>query len=201
MDNKVQNLVLKILMVVIIGVGALMTYWVTNDDNPFSMKPEEHMEWGKQAYNEKFSGDKKLTMGEANEWIVKETDKIVKEKKETLNNDVSNVIGFTSFLLIFAVVLVLASFIYLITIDYVKALRILAGVLMLGLFMVICYYMASDQVPVCIAAMEGELEPCQEPLYTSANWKIASAAILTTVVLIIITVLAWISGPIMKLFR
>ena len=34
MDNKVQNLVLKALMIVIIGTGVLMTYWVMNDDNP-----------------------------------------------------------------------------------------------------------------------------------------------------------------------
>ena len=201
MDNKVQNIVLKALMIVIIGTGVLLTYWVMNDDNPYSMKPEEHMEWGKQAYNEKFSGDKKLTMGEANEWIVKETDKIVEEKKESLNSDVSLVIGFTRLLLVLAVLLVLASFVYLVTIDYIKALKILAGILLLGLFMIVCYFMASDQVPVCIKAMEGELEPCQEALYTSANWKMASAAILTTVILIVVTVLAWISGPIMKLFR
>ena len=335
MDNKVQNLVLKILMVVIIGVGALLTYWVTNDDNPYPMKPEQHLQWtyaewndllnekgmvlsddgnslrkigknekkilngskilrgndtvdvflstkilidnlidkglekdsieilkaefisavtltgylGKKGAiienhesdvnfirnNDKLTDEKKkkkvaessekankellnlakdynketnkedlakpLFKTSVDSWTYYRTDLLVKIKKQILFGDVSKVIGFTRILLILAVVLIVASFIYLITIDYVKALRILAGVLLLGLFMVVCYYMASDQVPVCIAAMEGELEPCQEPLYTSANWKIASAAILTTVVLIIITVLAWISGPIMKLFR
>ena len=279
MDNKVQNIVLKALMVLIIGTGVLLTYWVMNDDNPLPLKPEEHRQWTYIEWNEwkkekgkvlsedgglrKITNDdtwiddevKILTKGgdsldvfltanivideltkdsglesdsiktlknevlkvlsisdedsrdaplftsQVDSWINYRTEQLVKIKSDILFSDVSKVIGFTRLLLILAVVLVLASFVYLITIDYIKALKILAGILLLGLFMCITYFMASDQVPVCISAMEGDLEVCQEPIYSSANWKIASAAILTTIILIVVTILAWISGPIMKLFR
>ncbi|GEM_PF-6857288 len=279
MDNKVQNIVLKALMVLIIGTGVLLTYWVMNDDNPLPLKPEEHRQWTYIEWNEwkkekgkvlsedgglrkitnndtwiddevkiltkdgdsldvfltaniildeltKDSGlesdsiktlknevlkvlsisdedsrDAPLFTSQVDSWINYRTEQLVKIKSDILLADVSKVIGFTRLLLILAVVLVLASFVYLITIDYIKALKILAGILLLGLFMWITYFMASDQVPVCISAMEGDLEVCQEPIYSSANWKIASAAILTTIILIVVTILAWISGPIMKLFR
>ena len=279
MDNKVQNIVLKALMVLIIGTGVLLTYWVMNDDNPLPLKPEEHRQWTYIEWNEwkkekgkvlsedgglrkitnddtwigdevkiltkggdsldvfltaniildeltkdsglesdsiktlknevlkvlsisdKDSRDAPLFTSQVDSWINYRTEQLVKIKSDILLSDVSKVIGFTRLLLILAVVLVLASFVYLITIDYIKALKILAGILLLGLFMCITYFMASDQVPVCISAMEGDLEVCEEPIYSSANWKIASAAILTTIILIVVTILAWISGPIMKLFR
>ena len=279
MDNKVQNIVLKALMVLIIGTGVLLTYWVMNDDNPLPLKPEEHRQWTYIEWNEwkkekgkvlsedgglrkitnddtwigdevkiltkggdsldvfltaniildeltkdsglesdsiktlknevlkvlsisdKDSRDAPLFTSQVDSWINYRTEQLVKIKSDILFSDVSKVIGFTRLLLILAVVLVLASFVYLITIDYIKALKILAGILLLGLFMCITYFMASDQVPVCISAMEGDLEVCEEPIYSSANWKIASAAILTTIILIVVTILAWISGPIMKLFR
>jgi len=202
MDNKVQNIILKALTFILIGTGVLMTYWVMNDDNPYPMKPWEHAEWGKKAYNEEFQGkDEKLTPAEASVWIKDKTEELVNEKKQNLDNDVSKVIDYTRVLLFLCIILVLASFVYLITIDYKKALKILAGFVALGLFIYISYITASDEVPMCISAMDGNVEGCQKPIFTSDNWKIASAAISTTLILIIVTVLAWISGSVMKLFR
>ena len=198
MDNKVQNIILKALTIILIGTGVLMTYMVMNDENPYSMSSEEKIALGEKEYSKK---KEKLEYADAQVWIKNKSDEIVSEKEETLTNDVSNVIDFTTGILILSGLLVLASFVYLITIDYKKALKILAGVAALFLFLIISYYTASDQVPACIAAMDGELDVCQKAIYTSANWKIASAAISTTLILIIITALAWISGPVMKLFR
>jgi uncharacterized membrane protein len=197
MDNKIQNIILKAIIFIFIGTGVFMTYNVMNDDNPYGMQPEEHREWGKKAYNEE---GENLTPGEANVWITKKTEEIVEEKKEILDSHVSNVIDYTRFLVIFSVVLVLGSFVYLITIDYKKALKILAGMTALVLFLYISYAIASDAVPACIGIMDGDVAECKK-IYTPSNWKIASAAISTTLVLIIITILAWVSGPVMKLFR
>ena len=52
MDNKIQNIVLRVIMVIIIGLGAIMTYWVTSDDNPAEMKPEEHLQWTYTEWND-----------------------------------------------------------------------------------------------------------------------------------------------------
>lgn len=200
MDNKIQNIVLKSITIILIGIGVLMTVWVMRDDNPTNMKKEEHKQWAiKKA--KKLNKDKKLTADDLNIWIDKQTDEIVKEKEQILINDVSNVIDYTSVLLLISFILVVASFGYLFFIDYKKALKILAGVSALVLFVIISYYTASDKVPECIKAMDSDVICAKDFKFTSGNWKIASMAVTSSLLLICVTVLAWISGSVMKYFR
>ena len=200
MDNKVQNIILKGITVFLIGVGVLLTVWVMRDDNPYPMQPNDQRQWAIKEANEK-NLDTKLTEQELSKWINERTDEIVKDKKQTLVDDVSNVIAFSSGLLFIALFLVIGGFVYLLIIDTKKALKILAGIGAFALFMTIIYYSSSNEVPVCISAMDGDVL-CEKDLkFTPENWKIASAAISTTLLLIGVTVLAWISGSVMKLFR
>jgi len=256
MDNKIQNIVLKSLVFLIIGLGILMTFMVMNDDDPNPMKIDEQQQWAIKEYNgwlkekgiekEVFENGKKavkkfltyniiieeltdqydlsdkkeinklkegimdslslsekdlknvLQDSDVNKWKVYRTGVIVKEKKKKLKNDVSNVIFFTRILLILAVCLVLASFIYILVIDYVKGLKILAGILALVLFVIIIYYIASDIVPT-FAECEELDEECKK--FTPYNWKISSAAILSSLTLLTLAIIAVISGSVMKLFR
>ena len=115
-------------------------------------------------------------------------------------NNVSLVIGFTNTILILAVIIVLGGFVYLAIIDRQKALRILAGIGIFSLLMVIVYISSSSDVPAEMINSEvGLLD--EEKIHTPENWKIASAAINATGILIFVALIGWIGGTVVKYFR
>jgi len=78
--------------------------------------------------------------------------------------------------------LVLGAFIYLIIIDKAKALRILAGVGIFALFMFLVYTFSGDS--------DG-----------NQDWKLASASINATGILILVAIIGWVGSPFFKYFR
>ena len=199
MDTKVQNIVLKSITALIIFLGVLFTVWVMGDDNPAEMSYEQQEQWAiKEAKDLELN--KELTSSELNLHITQRTGEIAQEKSKTLWGDVSLVIGFTNTILIFAVIIVLGGFVYLVIIDRQKALRILAGIGLFSLLMVIVYFASSSDVPAEFISSEmGLLE--EEKIHTPENWKIASAAINATGILILVALLGWIGGTAVKYFR
>jgi ABC-type multidrug transport system fused ATPase/permease subunit len=199
MNSNIQNIVLKAITVIIIFFGVLFTYFVMVDDNPKEMSYEQQEQWAiseaiDSSYNET------MTTAELNAFKSERTAEIVREKEEILWNDVSTIIDFTIWAIYLSIFLVIAGFIYLAVIDTKKALKILAGIGIFVVFMFIIYNVASSEVPEHLLAKETSLL-AEEKMYTPENWKMASAAISATGVLIVIALLGWIGGSVMKFFR
>ena len=199
MDTKVQNVVLKSITALIIFLGVLFTVWVMSDDNPAEMSYEQQEQWAiKEAKDQKLN--ETLSSVELNQHITQRTGEIAEEKSKTLWGDVSLVIGFTNTILVLAVLIVLGGFVYLFIIDSKKALRILSGIGIFALLMVIVYFASSSNVPAEMISSEvGLLE--EEKIHTPENWKIASAAINATGILILVALIGWIGGTVVKYFR
>lgn len=199
MDTKVQNIVLKSITGLIIFLGVLFTVMVMGDDNPAEMSYAQQEQWAiKEAKDLKLNEE--LSSSELNEHITNRTSEIAEEKSKALWSDVSLVIGFTNTILILGVIIILGGFIYLLVIDSKKALRILAGIGMFALLMVIVYAVSSSDVPAEMVNSEiGLLE--EEKIHTPGNWKIASAAINATGILILVALIGWIGGTVVKYFR
>ena len=199
MDTKVQNIVLNSITVIIIFLGVLFTVWVMSDDNPAEMSYEQQEQWAiKEAKDQKLN--ETLSSVELNQHITQRTGEIAEEKSKTLWGDVSLVIGFTNTILVLAVLIVLGGFVYLFIIDSKKALRILSGIGIFALLMVIVYFASSSDVPAEMISSEvGLLE--EEKIHTPENWKIASAAINATGILILVALIGWIGGTVVKYFR
>ena len=199
MDTKVQNVVLKSITALIIFLGVLFTVWVMSDDNPAEMSYEQQEQWAiKEAKDQKLN--ETLSSVELNQHITQRTGEIAEEKSKTLWGDVSLVIGFTNTILVLAVLIVLGGFVYLFIIDSKKALRILSGIGIFALLMVIVYFASSSDVPAEMISSEvGLLE--EEKIHTPENWKIASAAINATGILILVALIGWIGGTVVKYFR
>ncbi len=199
MDTKVQNIVLKSITALIIFLGVLFTVWVMSDDNPAEMSYEQQEQWAiKEAKDQKLN--ETLSSVELNQHITQRTGEIAEEKSKTLWGDVSLVIGFTNTILVLAVLIVLGGFVYLFIIDSKKALRILSGIGIFALLMVIVYFASSSNVPAEMISSEvGLLE--EEKIHTPENWKIASAAINATGILILVALIGWIGGTVVKYFR
>jgi hypothetical protein len=199
MDTKVQNIVLKSITALIIFLGVLFTVWVMSDDNPAEMSYEQQEQWAiKEAKDQKLN--ETLSSVELNQHITQRTVEIAEQKSKTLWGDVSLVIGFTNTILVLAVFIVLGGFVYLFIIDSKKALRILSGIGIFALLMVVVYFASSSDVPAEMISSEiGLLE--EEKIHTPENWKIASAAINATGILILVALIGWIGGTVIKYFR
>jgi hypothetical protein len=199
MDTKVQNIVLKSITALIIFLGVLFTVWVMSDDNPAEMSYEQQEQWAiKEAKDQKLN--ETLSSVELNQHITQRTGEIAEQKSKTLWGDVSLVIGFTNTILVLAVLIVLGGFVYLFIIDSKKALRILSGIGIFALLMVVVYFASSSDVPAEMISSEvGLLE--EEKIHTPGNWKIASAAINATGILILVALIGWIGGTVIKYFR
>ena len=66
--------------------------------------------------------------------------------------------------------------------------------------MILVYFISSSEVPAeMIASETGLLD--EEKIHTPENWKIASAAINATGILIFVALFGWIGGTIIKYFR
>jgi hypothetical protein len=199
MDTKVQNIVLKSITGLIIFLGVLFTVMVMGDDNPAEMSYAQQEQWAiKEAKDLKLNEE--LSSSELNEHITNRTSEISEEKSKALWSDVSLIIGFTNTILILGVIIILGGFVYLLVIDSKKALRILAGIGMFALLMVIVYAVSSSDVPAEMINSEiGLLE--EEKIHTPPKWKIASAAINATGILILVALIGWIGGTVVKYFR
>jgi hypothetical protein len=134
MDNKTQNLVTKVTTYAIVFLGVLFTVWVMNDDNPTEMSYEQQKQWAIVEAKDQGLADQ-MTASELNAHLSQRTSEIAEEKQENLWNDVSTLIDFSNFIIILAVVLVLAAFVYLAMLDSKKAIKSLIG---LGVFF--CFY-------------------------------------------------------------
>ena len=199
MDTKTQNIVLKSITALIIFLGVLFTVMVMGDDNPAEMSYEQQEQWAiKEAKDLELN--KEMTSSELNQHITTRTAEIAEEKSKTLWSDVSLVIGFTNTILILAVLIVLGGFVYLAIIDRQKALRILTGIGIFAVLMIFVYFISSSEVPAEMIASETGLLN-EEKIHTPENWKIASAAINATGILIFVALFGWIGGTIIKYFR
>ena len=199
MDTKTQNIVLKSITALIIFLGVLFTVMVMGDDNPAEMSYEQQEQWAiKEAKDLELN--KEMTSSELNQHITTRTAEIAEEKSKTLWSDVSLVIGFTNTILILAVLIVLGGFVYLAVIDRQKALRILTGIGIFAVLMILVYFISSSEVPAEMIASETGLVD-EEKIHTPQNWKIASAAINATGILIFVGLFGWIGGTIIKYLR
>jgi hypothetical protein len=142
METKTQSLVIKILTGLIIFLGVIFTIWVMGDDNPKELSYDQQRQWAINEAIDQGLADEMDQM-QLNSFLSEKTAEIAQEKEETLWSDVSKLINFSSFLIIFGGVLVLGAFIYLIIIDTNKALKILAGVGIFSLFIFIVKLVSS----------------------------------------------------------
>ena len=197
MDNKTQNLVTKVTTYAIVFLGVLFTVWVMNDDNPTEMSYEQQKQWAIIEAKDQGLADQ-MTASELNAHLSQRTSEIAEEKQETLWNDVSTLIDFSNFIIILAVILVLAAFVYLAMLDSKKAIKALIGLGVFSVFILIVYLFSTN-------VSDQELNDYNSKLLNIDVEKsyivMAKMAITSTLILIAAAGLGWIGSPLFKYFR
>ena len=201
MDNKIQNIVLKSIIGLIVFLGTLFTIWVVMSGDPGNMSDVELEQLAIQkAKAENLQNS--MSQIELDQWL-RETAKEIKiEKEKATFSAVSLVIDFTKYIFYFTILLVVASVGYLFTVDAKKATINMAGIVGVVAFILIIYATAGSDVPqeyVAAETLKGVAD--EDRSFTEGNWQFASAALTSTVILVGIALLGWIGGTVTKMFK
>jgi hypothetical protein len=201
MDNKIQNIVLKSVMGLIIFLGTLFTIWVVMSGDPGNMSDVELEQLAIQkAKAENLQNS--MSQIDLDQWLRDTAKEIKTEKEKTTFDAVSLVIDFTKYIFYFTILLVVASVGYLFTVDAKKAAINIAGIIGVVGFIFIIYATAGSDVPqeyVAAETLKGVAD--EDRSFTEGNWQFASAALTSTVILVVVALLGWIGGTVMKMFK
>ena len=201
MDNKIQNIVLKSVMGLIIFLGTLFTIWVVMSGDPGNMSDVELEQLAIQkAKSENLQ--ESMSQLDLDQWLRDTAKEIKTEREKATFSAVSLVIDFTQYIFYFTIILVIASVGYLFTVDAKKAAINMAGIVGVVGFILIVFYTAGSDVPqeyVAAETLKGVAD--EDRSFTEGNWQFASAALTSTVILTVVALLGWIGGTVMKIFK
>ena len=195
MENDKQNLITRVITYLVIFLGVLFTLIVMSDDNPKEMNPEQIKVAAFNNDQFEFEKDEKgrFIKDKFGNYTYKDLDNdstYSKSEGEILRNyqtSLEQTLDSHEFTLtFFSIVTVTATFLllilgfgYLAYINWAKAKKILTGVGIFVLFMLIVYFISVDD--------------------RGTDWTLANTAINSTVLLILIALISWIGGSVIKL--
>ena len=195
MENDKQNLITRVITYLVIFLGVLFTLIVMSDDNPKEMNPEQIKVAAFNNDQFEFEKDEKgrFIKDKFGNYTYKDLDndstysksegEILRNYQTSLEQTLDSHVFTLTF---FSIVTVTATFLllilgfgYLAFINWAKAKKILTGVGIFVLFMLIVYFISVDD--------------------RGTDWTLANTAINSTVLLILIALISWIGGSVIKL--
>ena len=195
MENDKQNLITRVITYLVIFLGVLFTLIVMSDDNPKEMNPEQIKVAAFNNDQFEFEKDEKgrFIKDKFGNYTYKDLDNDSTYSKsegeilrnyqtsleQTLDSHVFTLTFFSIITVTATFLLLILGFGYLAYINWAKAKKILTGVGIFVLFMLIVYFISVDD--------------------RGTDWTLANTAINSTVLLILIALISWIGGSVIKL--
>ena len=195
MENDKQNLITRVITYLVIFLGVLFTLIVMSDDNPKEMNPEQIKVAAFNNDQFEFEKDEKgrFIKDKFGNYTYKDLDNDSTYSKsegeilrnyqtsleKTLDSHVFTLTFFSIVTVIATFLLLILGFGYLAYINWAKAKKILTGVGIFVLFMLIVYFISVDD--------------------RGTDWTLANTAINSTVLLILVALISWIGGSVIKL--
>ncbi len=195
MENDKQNLITRVITYLVIFLGVLFTLIVMSDDNPKEMNPEQIKVAAFNNDQFEFEKDEKgrFIKDKFGNYTYKDLDNDSTYSKsegeilrnfqtsleQTLDSHVFTLTFFSIVTVTATFLLLILGFGYLAYINWAKAKKILTGVGIFVLFMLIVYFISVDD--------------------RGTDWTLANTAINSTVLLILIALISWIGGSVIKL--
>jgi hypothetical protein len=203
--NNIYNLIAKGLMATLIVVGVVLSYFVLSDGNPDALDTKGVQALGTEIA--KAEGvQNKLTQSELIAYIEEKGEGKRQELSKVLHKDVSNVLQFTYlqlFLIIGTVVLGMVIGLIVNPKKFLVSLAIGGGFIIV---LVAIYYNVSDSVPESLILKENQavLDNTiteDKKLFIPSNWRLASWAIISSIILLFASIFVWIAGELTKVFK
>lgn len=204
--NKIFTLIGKAVMVLLIVVGVILSYFVMSDGNPDALDARGIQALGTEIAQVK-GAQNTMTQAELMSFIDEKGMEKRDELSKVLHKDVKNVLNFTfvTLFLIMFLLLIVGSIFSLLANPKKFIITLLIGVGFVGVMFAI-YYGVSDTVPTVLvekenaAVIENTISEEQRQ-FVASNWRIASWAYFSTALLIISAIVILIVGEVAKLFR
>ena len=195
MENDKQNLITRVITYLVIFLGVLFTLIVMSDDNPKEMNPEQikvaafnndQFEFEKDEkgrfIKDKFGNYSYKDLNNDSTYSKSEGEILRNYQtslEQTLDSHVFTLTFFSIVTVTATFLLLILGFGYLAYINWAKAKKILTGVGIFVLFMLIVYFISVDD--------------------RGTDWTLANTAINSTVLLILVALISWIGGSVIKL--
>lgn len=203
MNNNIINIGLKVVVAAIILIGSVMTIGIVKEGNPSAYDNQDIVKLGQQVAIEQ-GKDVELSQGELDRFITDEGLKIKKEREEEVQASVNTIMNFTFYLLGATVLVLILGTLLAIAENLKKYLIGIISTIAFLILLYIIYVSTGDDVPAEYVAMES-MRSAEDPnyvtMFTPSNWKMVSAAFTTSVLLIGVAILAWITGAVMKIVK
>lgn len=204
--NKIFTLIGKAVMVLLIVVGVILSYFVMSDGNPDALDARGIQALGTEIAQAE-GAQNTMTQAQLMSYIDEKGMEKRDELSKVLHKDVKNVLNFTfvTLFLIMFLLLIVGSIFSLLANPKKFIITLLIGVGFVGVMFAI-YYGVSDTVPTVLvekenaAVIENTISEEQRQ-FVASNWRIASWAYFSTALLIISAIVILIVGEVAKLFR
>lgn len=203
MNNNIINIGLKVVVAIIILIGSVMTVNIVKQGDPSAYDLKDIKKLGQEVAIEQ-GKDKELTQGDLETFILDEGKKIQEERIKEVQSSVDTIMNFTIYLLGTVIVVLILGSLISIAGEFKKYLVGIISTVVFLILLYVIYVTTGDEVPNQYVVMENARiaeEPDYERMFTPENWKLVGAAFTTSLLLIGIAALAWITGSIMKIVK
>ncbi|CAG5086105.1 hypothetical protein [Parvicella tangerina] len=201
MNDKVINIGAKVVMILIIVGGVILSGIIMSYGNPKGYTDKDIYALGKEVAI-KEGKNKEYDQQKLDDFITETGTKIKNDMMEEQDGHVFTAIIFTRVVLILAVVLIAVALIIGLIGEPKKYIKGLAGVVGLGILIFIIWQTSTDVLPDTLVAKNNDLlAEGKEPIYDAEGMKLAGGAITSAIVLIFIAVAAWIGSAVYKVVK
>jgi hypothetical protein len=204
-SGKLFNLIAKGVMIVLIVVGVVLSYFVMLDGNPGGLSDKEIHALGTEIAKAD-GADKTMTQTELMNYIQSKGLEKKEEMELVLDKDVSNVIDYTKVILYIIILAVIFGMVMGLLANPKKFLISFAVGIGFVALLYIIYNGVSDAVPADLLAKEDtailENNLTEEGRqFVPDSWRIASWAYVSTALLILTTLVVLVAGEVARIFR
>lgn len=203
MNNNILNLGLKSISAILVIVGIILTVFVVSKGNPFAYEAKDITRLGTEVAMAEGAQDK-MSQSELEKFILDKGVEIKEAQEKEVQSSVSTLIDFTYYTFIIVCIVLLLGALYSIIIEPKKYIIGIVSAVVFLLVVFIIYKTASSEVPAEYILAENKSladDPDFVKAFTPDNWKLVSAALTTTLLLLGIAISSWIVGSVMKIVK
>lgn len=201
MNDKIFNLVAKGIMLLIIVIGGILAGIVIKTGNPHQYDDKELYGLGKEVAI-KEGKDKSLTQVELDSFIETTGKEIQEERKADQDSNVQTVMKFTIAIIIITLGIVVLAMVFGVALNPKKFIVGIVGIGVLVALVFIVYQTASEELPAKMIERNAQLvQNGNEEVYDAQGMKLAGGAIMSTLILLVLGVVAIVFSSIYKLVK
>ncbi|MCB9188984.1 MAG: hypothetical protein H6598_08670 [Flavobacteriales bacterium] len=201
MNDKIINISAKALMIVIIIVGVILSGIIMGYGNPKGYKDKDIYRLGKEVAL-KEGVNKSASQQELDAFIEETGTKIKNDMMAEQDGHVFTVINFTGWVIGLALILIAVAMVIGLIGDPKKAIKGIAGAVGLALLVYIVYTMSTDALPDYMLEKNADLaKEGKDPIYDASGMKLAGGTIVSSIILIVVAIAAWIGSAVYKIVK